>query len=304
MQSDTSKKVRQVLVATDLSAPADEAIRQAHAWATRSAGELLVCHVIPARHRANPLFPHRNEPDALSTVELESRVAELVATRVTEITGRQPDAFRIVIDVGRPEAGIIRAADTANVDLLVIGSRGDTGIERILLGGVSERVVRYAHCSVLVARPALTSGTVMASTDLSDPSFPAISVGASAARSRGARFIVHHNVDLWPLPVPSVGMAFGSSGLLPDSALAVEQRERATRELRDALARADAEAETVVTSGAPDAAILATVEKQKPELLVIGTHGRTGLARIALGSVAERVVAAANCSVLVVRLEK
>jgi hypothetical protein len=73
-------------VVTDLSTAADEAIRQGHEWAARTGADLFVCHVVPTYHRVNALFPQRNEVDTLSAIELERRVADLVTTRVSEIT--------------------------------------------------------------------------------------------------------------------------------------------------------------------------------------------------------------------------
>ena len=292
-----------ILAATDLSAPADVAIRQAHEWATRHHAQLVVCHIIPTHRRANPLFPQRNEADTIAAVDLERQVAELVIARVSEQTGRSPDAFELLIDVGRPEAEIIRAAVTMNAELIVIGNRGDTGLDRILLGDVCERVVQYAHCSVLVARPVLAGGSVLVATDLSDPSFPAITAAASEARRRGAKLVVMHNLDRWPLPVSSMQMALGSAGMIADTALVEEEGARATQELEQVLARLRIEAECMVTHGPPDAAIVKAADALNAQLLVIGTHGRTGLARLALGSVAQRVVEAASCSVLVVRTE-
>ena len=290
-----------ILVATDLSRPADEAIRQAHDWSTRLGAELVVCHVIPTHHRANPLFPQRNASDAISTVDLERRVSELVQARVTEQTGRPAEAFRLVLDVGKPEAGILEAAAAWNVDVIAIGSRGDTGIARILLGSVSERIVRYAPCSVLVARPFSKQGTVLAATDLSDASYPAIKAGAEQARLRGAKLVVLHNLDLWPPPVSSVTAGLGAAGVPTDPSVLEEQRSAALQRLAKILAELRIEATCRVSHGPPDAEIIRAVDEIEPELLVIGTHGRTGLSRLALGSVAERVVETANCSVLVVR---
>jgi universal stress protein E len=291
-----------ILVATDLSPAADEAIRQAHDWSTRVGAELVVCHVVPTHHRANPLFPQRNASDAIWTVDLERRVSELVQARVTEQTGRPAEAFRLVLDAGKPEAGILEAAAAWNVDLIAIGNRGDTGLSRILLGGVSERVVRYAPCSVLVARPCSKQGTVLAATDLSDASFPAVKAGAEQARLRGAKLVVLHNVDLWPLPVSSVTAGLAATGFPTDPSILEEQRSAALQRLEQILAHLRIEATCRITHGPPDAEIIRAADELEPELLVIGTHGRTGLSRLALGSIAERVVEIANSSVLAVRV--
>jgi nucleotide-binding universal stress UspA family protein len=292
-----------MLVATDLSAPADEAVRQAHEWATALGAELVVCHVVPARYLANPLFPQRNENDSLEAVEFERRAAELVTARVSELTGRSPEDFRLSMDIGRPEAGILRAATSLRVELIVIGNRGETGLDRVLLGSVSERVVQHAHCSVLVARPMSERGRVLVATDLSDPSLPAVGIGALEAKRRRAKLVVMHNLDLWPPPLGAEVMGLAAGEIVPSPAVVEEERLRAVRHLKELLAGHGVEGESTVTTGLPDASIVRLADEIHPELLVIGTHGRTGFSRLALGSVAERVVQMASCSVLVVRLE-
>jgi nucleotide-binding universal stress UspA family protein len=237
----------------------------------------------------------------MGTVDLERRVSELVQARVTEQTGRSAESFRLVVDAGKPEAGILEAAAAWNADLIVIGSRGDTGLSRILLGAVSERVVRYAPCSVLVARPCSKQGTVLSATDLSDASFPAIKAGAAQARLRGAALVVLHNVDFWPLPVSSVTGGLAAAGFPTDPRVLEEQRSGALQKLQRILADLRIDATCRITHGPPEAEIIRAADELEPELLVIATHGRTGLSRLALGSVAERVVETANCSVLVVR---
>jgi nucleotide-binding universal stress UspA family protein len=292
-----------ILAATDLSEPADEAVRQAHDWAQRRAAELIVCHVIPASHHANPLFPQRNELETMAMVEIEARAADAVTARVVELTGRNADDFKVVIDSGEPDATIIRTAATVNAEITVTGSRGATGLRRLFLGSVARRVARHSHGSVLVARPTANPGCVLAATDLSSPSFPAIVAGAEEARRREARLVVLHNIDLWPLPYPSIEMGLGTAGLPVAPAIDPGQLREIEQHLRNVLARLHVEGDCVITTGAPQTQIVRAAEEQKAGLVVVATHGRTGLARLALGSIAERVVEAAPCSVLVVRLE-
>jgi nucleotide-binding universal stress UspA family protein len=80
-----------------------------------------------------------------------------------------------------------------------------------------------------------------------------------------------------------------------------EARAALVELLRSSMERFGASGEARVVEGPPVAAVLHAVEELNPELLVVGTHGRTGLQRLALGSVAERLVSHAPCSVLVVR---
>ncbi len=308
MTSSAHPKRWRILVATDFSTPADEAIRQAHAWAAGVGGELIVCHVVPSPPPTNLLFPQRNEQDALRIVELERMAAEYLERRVVELTERAPDTFAVVVDSGVPEAVIVEAAEENHADAVVIGNRGATGMARLPVGTIAARVLRFAHCSVLLARPYKATGRVVAATDLSDPSLPAVHAGLIEARRRGAKLTVVHNVDTSPILVPPLESTMSSAGLtpLPPTAPPMsapeEILERARRHLREVMDAHHVEGECIITEGEPSKAVVHLADEKHAELLVIGTHGRTGLMRIALGSTAERIVEATSCPVLVVRL--
>jgi nucleotide-binding universal stress UspA family protein len=95
---------------------------------------------------------------------------------------------------------------------------------------------------------------------------------------------------------------FGGTPIVPPVEIQTEVRKGISSALREVLQRFNAEGEVAVVDGAPAPAILNYAEQIGASVIVVGTHGRTGLARVALGSVAERVVRAAPCSVLVERL--
>ena len=104
--------------------------------------------------------------------------------------------------------------------------------------------------------------------------------------------------------VPSVSVAFGEYGAFDPVAITKEMRERAERELATLIVdevRGVVAADTVVYTGSPASEIINIAEKLPADIIVISTHGRSGLKHVLLGSVAERVVRHAHCPVLVVR---
>jgi nucleotide-binding universal stress UspA family protein len=111
MAKELSRQGIRILVATDLSEPADEAVRQADQWAKAYGGELVVCHVVVSPWHMNALFPQRNEGESLEALDLEERAAQEVSARVAELTGRDADGFRIVTESGDPAANIVREAE-------------------------------------------------------------------------------------------------------------------------------------------------------------------------------------------------
>lgn len=292
-----------VLVATDLSEAADEAIRQGHERALHDGGELVVCHVVPNLLRSSPLFPQQANEAMAGLLETEQQAARAVELRVVALTGRPLDGFRLHVETGAPDAGIVRAADEVRATLVVVSSRGTTGLDRMLLGSVASRVVRYAHCPVQVARPHAKTGRILAATDFSDPSLPAVAAAVEEARARAARLTLLHSIDVAPSPAVGWGAPFGASWVVPPKELIDEVRQSAESALRGTLERFGVEGDILATEGDAATAILEAARTLPAELIVLATRGRTGITRMVLGSVAERVVSIAPCSVLAVRLE-
>lgn len=295
-----SRGPRVVFAATDLSAPADAALRAAHERALHAGAKLVVCHVVPSLVRVNALFPERSAEQASAQVELAERVFEALVERTAAVTGRDPSEFAALVDDGTPYARISELAEEHGAELIVIGDRGATGLTRMLLGSVAERVVRYAHCPVLIARSAVKGGKILVASDLSDPSLPAVSAAAAEARRTGAELTALHCVE--PVAVV-IGSEYGMS-LAPTAGPGPTKlaRERAQVRLEQALRENECRGEIQIVEGVPAAAILAVAEELQADLIVLGTRGRTGLKRVLLGSVAEAVARHAAASVLVVRL--
>jgi nucleotide-binding universal stress UspA family protein len=153
------------------------------------------------------------------------------------------------------------------------------------------------HVSVLVARPAADgASTVLAATDFSEAAEPALAAAADEAARRGASLALVHALDV---AHPALA-AFDASAVLPS--VTVEALRTACREMLEAAReRLHASGPVHVVDGAPPAVIAHTAKDLHAALVVVGTHGRTGLRRLALGSVAEAVIRRAHCSVLVVR---
>lgn len=293
----SSTHFRRILAATDLSETSLSAVREAVAL-TPEDGVLAVCHVIPASLDA---VQSTAQHSSTGVLELEAKLRTALADRLERIVGER--SITLFIEHGEAYAEIIHRAEEFAADLVVIGSRGHSGLERLMLGSVAERVVRYAHGPVLVVRETETRGVVLAATDFSDPALPAIQAAAREAERRNARLVVLHVVDQsLEAYAAAAGGLFGAIGALPPPSLQEERRLALLATLSDALKRDNISGEPRVIQGTPAGSIVDTARELGAELVVVGTHGRTGLARITLGSVAERVARNAHCSVLAVRM--
>jgi nucleotide-binding universal stress UspA family protein len=276
-----------VLVAVDLEPGSHEAVRQAHELADALESPLFVCHVLP-KLAVRMLFPQL-KGYGKSRRGMESDVARAAAARVRALTGRRPEGLRVLVETGSAHAGILRQAEALGAGLVVMGA-----------GGVAERVARRASCPVLIARPS-PAGTVLAATDFSDPSLPAIAAGAAEAARRGRPLALLHSLDLQPF-VGGVGA--GMTAYVLDLSPQEFQRicEDTEERLRRCLARVGASGRALAVGGPPAQAIVEAAARLPAELVVVGTTGRSGLARLALGSTAEAVMRSCPCSTLVVRL--
>jgi universal stress protein E len=247
---------------------------------------------------AEALFPHLNLDDSLKAYNLEASVRDALLKRIKTLTDREPPKIEIEIEQGTVHAGILRAADNIGAGAVVVGGKAEHE-GRQLLSSSAEHVVRYANCPVFVARPS-PSGKILAATDFSDPALPAIKAGATEARHRKVDLTIIHAIDLLPMISPSYGdfQNYGTTSMdLSDQMRTIWQQK-----LDECVHRFKAKGGGLHRNGPAAAAILSAAAELPAQLLVVGTQGRTGVRRIAMGSVAEAVVRAASCSVLVVRL--
>ncbi len=286
-----------LLVATDLEAGGDEAVRQAAALARAWGGAPLhICHVLPNLLGTRPLFPHLKQADAQAAQAFEGRVSDEIGRRTEALSGLPAGSFRVSVAFGSPHAMVVEEAERIGAGLIVVGGARE-GAARFLASGTAELIVRYAHCPVLMARAA-AGGSVLAATDLSEPSLPAVAAAAQEADRLQAPLVVLHVLEILPLSAAE----FGFAAPFPAPSQVEAWREQARGELRAGLAGLGLDLDGQLLEGHPASLIVETARRLPARLVVVGTRGRTGLSRLALGSVAEGVLRSAPCSVLVVRL--
>jgi nucleotide-binding universal stress UspA family protein len=270
-------------------------------WPARSA-----IRVITVREPVNVFFgtpwaptiaSHMGELDAQLDEHAESIIDE--AARAVARTGCTVERAALL---GRPATTIIEQATDWRADVIVMGSRGHGTIATMLLGSVTAEVVDHGPCPVLVARGARLQRVIVAHD------------GSAFAR-RGEDLVAG-----WPIfdeaQIEVVSVAPGGpawrAGAAPASAAHVADGERASEQVltehtataADAAGRlrqAGRHATHAVVHGQPAPAIIGVAQNADADLVVVGTHGRTGLTRVMLGSVARNVMLHAPCSVLVAR---
>ena len=282
-----------ILAATSLSPTSGAALREAHALSVDLHTRLTVCHILPEQYRARVLFPHEAGVDRTAHAALLERSEGAVRTEMRAALGSAADQLPIEFDTGSPHAGILAVARRVGAGLVVVGS-----------GLTAQRVARAGDGLLLVARESPAGGAVLGATDFSDPSLPAIQMAAAEAVRRGARLRLVHCLDVdstaYLVPMGAVGLV----GAAPFPESAVTQLEADARTRLEAAAPEGAAAEALVLRLSPYRGILQAAAEIPTSLIVVGTHGHSGLARLALGSVAESVMRDAPCSVLVVPIQR
>lgn len=290
-----------LLVPTDFSAHAARALRYAVPLARRVGGTITLLHVIEW-----PVVPAELSGWAADESEFTGQVKRaLDALAVAQVPAgvRGPTLVRI----GRAHQEIVRAARSTRAHLIVIATKGRTGLRRALLGSTAERVVRHATCPVLTlrgvpgarppgrktARLAPRVNRILVPVDFSSRSRAAVRYASGLARAMGARLALLHVAP--PLPV-------GLFRRFPDELARCDAEAlREARRKLDALAALvprDLRVEVRLRREAVAPGILRAARDWRSDLMVLPTRGLTGVKYIVLGSVAEAVVRQAPCPVL------
>jgi nucleotide-binding universal stress UspA family protein len=286
-----------ILCPTDFSTGSKAAVALGARLAAADDAELVVAHswhVPPIGAGPNHTFP----------ANLVSQIVEdaIRALHDTSVEAKQLGARRVetTLLAGTPWDQIVTTLNDTSYDLVVMGTHGRTGLSRVLLGSIAERVVRHAPCSVMTIRPNVEAKpftNVLCPIDFSESSRHALALATSLLRP-GSKLTLLHVVEA---PVAWKGE--------PQIAELLRDRDReATTEL-EAMAgaiRAKVPAAIPVVTrtrmGYAGGQILAVLDDDGYDLVVTGSHGRTGIRRALVGSVAEKIVRHANCPVLVARL--
>jgi nucleotide-binding universal stress UspA family protein len=206
---------------------------------------------------------------------------------------------------GAPHHEILSYVDEHDVDLIVMGTHGRKGLDRYLLGSVTEKVVRASPVPVLSVKRSDASPRQIEYTDVLVPTDG--SEGAEAAVDHGIDFARMVDADVHGLYVTDVRATVPSADDGSQTAileLLESEGERAIEYVETAGREAGLDVTTSIVRGTPYAQIREYVVANDVDLIAMGTHGRTGIERYLLGSVAEKVVRTADVPVLTVQVRK
>jgi nucleotide-binding universal stress UspA family protein len=259
-------------------------------------------------------FPPGLNPDYPVNQQYLADLLKNASSQLVDLKGRAERrgiAVTTRVATGIPSEEVITAARAEDSDLIVVGTRGKTGLAHVLLGSTAERVIRGAPCPVLtvrmeqadtedegvLSRP-VTLERILVPVDFSDCSLDALEYAAVVAQQAKASLMLLHVLE----PV-----SYGLDFTLGHSRTREQVRETWTRRLEE-LASSHQHPQAPVASqlrgGLPADSILDSAQTLPCDLIVMGTHGRRGISHAFSGSVAEAVLRKARCPVLTVRNPK
>ena len=284
-----------ILLATDTSEFSEGAIREAiNLSKSCEKSQLYAMSVVelnPELMALAPLVMEKMEQETRKHLEgvKERARKENVECEIIIREGEEPYKL-IVEEAGKKQAGLI-----------VMGRRGRKGLMRMLMGSVTARVIGHADCNILIVPRAakIRYDNILVATDGSRYSDAAVSEAIRIAKRCGGSLIVVSvaaSESISPLDIVHSQM---QRGLIADKEL--KEAENNIKKAKDLAGKEGVKAEGLVLSGRPHEAIVDTAKEKKADLIIVGSHGRTGIERLLMGSVTERVIGHADCAVLVVK---
>ena len=308
-ESEKSKRIKaprptRILVPTDFSRNAEEALRFAVPLARQLGGKITLLHSID--WQVNPQM--RSAPGVIDTINkvakdaAEHRLESLARTKVP-----QELLEKTIVEFGPAQVGIPEAARELKIDLIVISTRGHTGLQRILLGSTTARVVRYASCPVLTVRPVAgatkISGPktanlgpivtrILVPVVFSEGCTSTVRFATTLARIMQAQLTLLHVIA----PLPLNCSRYIAEIQQYDAEVKLDAKQK-LKSLAATLPK-DITSEVMLRQNIPHLGIIRAARQQRCDLITLPTRDLTSLKDFVLGSTAEKVIRHAPCPVL------
>ena len=295
---------KNILCATDFSDFSNHTISYGVALAKEFEAKLFVSHVIDLSSVA--IYGEFQ----LDPVGQQNRIMEDADAQLKELTGDQPISWEPLITVGKPADEISRAVEEKDIDLVITATRGRSGLKRIILGSVTERLMRTLTCPLLVvnspehkfvstADREVKIEKILVGCDFSPDSGQALNHALSLAQEFEAELHLAHVIETPTQP----GLVSESSTVSQE--IQQEYRDLLNQKLREmvpAEARHWCTPQTSLLEGQPYDQIVMYAESKNMDMIVLGVRGHGLMKTLFLGSTTDRVVRRSPCPVLSVSL--
>lgn len=279
-------KYQKILVAYDGSPSAQSALALASQMAREDKSWIKVLAVVPT---------YQGDLDLIGVSNIKEVLAgpgERLLAEARQIAEKEQVHILTNLQQGEPYEQIVQVAEEENCDLIIVGRRSSTDLERDLIGSVTARVIGYTRKDVLVVpkNGKLSWGNILLATDGSVSCDNALARALEIAQERGSKLaavsVVYTNDEFYAMAQDIM------KGLYREA-------DKVLGKVKSWAGDLGVQAELFVKDGEPYQAIVHLATERASDLIVIGSHGRKGLTRLLMGSVTERVIGYANCPVLV-----
>jgi nucleotide-binding universal stress UspA family protein len=288
-------EISRIVVGIDFSPESEVAAKYGVKIARHTGAEVVLVHagMVPDQSLPLPRNEAAREWQRIVDERLAADRRKLEELR-ERLASQSPEVSHMMID-GFADTALCEAGKQLGADLLIVGTHGRTGLKRFLLGSVAERVVRLYERNVMVARPGAQEGSagfqrILVPTDFSVHAEDALRLALVLA-APGATVDVLH---AWDTP-PELALEW-TGPILDELA---EQAQASGEKLLQKYRREELTITYHAMRARAIAGIADRLHQHEHDLVVMGSHGRRGLRRFLLGSVAEKTIRHAPCSVIV-----
>jgi nucleotide-binding universal stress UspA family protein len=283
-----------LLLATDGSEFSEGAIREAIGLAKRCGSKLSAMMVIESNPEYSGIAPQlveKAEKAAREHLEAVKARAKLEGVSLDSIVREGEDSYNYIAE----EATKNRST------MLIMGRRGRKGLKRLVMGSTTARVIGHSPCSVLVVPRAAQVGfkSLVVATDGSKHSAVAASEAIGIAKRNKSKLTVVSVVPSELMSQADIDFAMNLRENLAEKEMS--EAEKYAKAVKEAAKNEGVEVQAFVVTGKPADVIIETAKEKNADLIVLGSHGRTGLEKLLMGSVAERVIVLSSCAVLVAK---
>jgi nucleotide-binding universal stress UspA family protein len=232
--------------------------------------------------------------------DMEAKLRKEGEGMLTQAQEKLPSDFphvQVIHQTGHPVDVILETALSSKSHLIVLGARGLGSFKELVLGSTSHRVLMHAPCSAMIVKESLPR---LKKILLPIEGEEDISIALQFLALQPFREAVEIDViAVWPQPQLAWPVTLGQSKLL--EMRAIEEAQDRMKSVTDRLTRINYSSQAKVGMGDPAFAILEQAKASQADIILMGTHGRGGLARFLVGSVSNSVLHQADCPVLIVR---
>jgi nucleotide-binding universal stress UspA family protein len=297
-------KIKKILFPTDFSRCADQALEHAVFLAEKYDAEIHVLHTVTLFNDQSSVV---NE-EFKETEEMIKKLEDIAEAQLNKVSdAHEDDDINIIKAQTRgisAAPAILEYASENSIDLIVMGTNGRRGLGHFFLGSVAEEIVRMSECPVFTIReakkptPPKAKENILVPVDFSEHSQNALANAKEIAKSYQAKIHLLHIIEETIHPAYSLS---GKSSIFDIVPNIKEDCEKRLKKMISETAGDEVKTEINIVSGQAANEIINFARDNSMDLIVISTHGLTGLEHLLMGSTTEKVVRMASCPVFTVK---